>query len=62
MLYVFHLDVVYVARLYTYVANVCFKYFIYFRRMLQMFYLDVGFVSLAMHIGCKLLFKMFYPF
>ena len=34
--------------LYTYVARVCSKCFIYLRRMLQVFYLDVAYVAMAM--------------
>jgi hypothetical protein len=36
--------------LYTYVASVCFKCFSCFRRMLQVFYLDVAYVAVAIHI------------
>jgi hypothetical protein len=44
---------------YTYVASVRF---ICFRRMLQVFYLDVPSVSVAIHVCCKRLFKMFQLF
>jgi hypothetical protein len=36
--------------LYTYVASVCLKCFIYFKRMLQVFYLDVAYVSTHTHM------------
>jgi hypothetical protein len=42
--------------LYTYVASVCFKYFSSFKRMLQVFYLDVAYVALAIHVCCKRVF------
>jgi hypothetical protein len=45
--------------LYMYVARICF---IGFRRMLQVFYLDVAYVSVAIYICCKRLFKMFICF
>jgi hypothetical protein len=47
---------------YTYVASVRFKRFIYFRRMLQVFYLDISYISVTIHIYCKHLFKMFHLF
>jgi hypothetical protein len=47
---------------YTYVASVCFKCFIRFRCMLQVFYLDVPYVSVAIYMCCKHLFKIFYLF
>ena len=37
--------------LYMYVASVCFKFFISFRRMLQVFYLDVANVLVAIYGG-----------
>jgi hypothetical protein len=44
--------------LYTYIGNVCSKCFIYFfRRILQMCYLDVAYVS---HICCKCLIWMLH--
>jgi hypothetical protein len=43
-----------------YVASVCFKYFSYFRRMLQVFYLDITYVAVAIHICCKRMFQMFH--
>jgi hypothetical protein len=39
--------------LYTYVASVCSKCFNCFRLMLQVFYLDVAYVTVAIHICCK---------
>jgi hypothetical protein len=36
--------------LYTYVANVCFKCFSCFKRTLQVFYLDVTYVALPIHM------------
>jgi hypothetical protein len=36
--------------LYTYVASVCFKCFCCFKRTLEVFYLDVAYVALAIHI------------
>jgi hypothetical protein len=49
--------------LYTYVTIVCFKYFNYFKRMLQVFYLDVAYVVVAyvavtIHVGCKCMFQI----
>jgi hypothetical protein len=48
--------------LYTYVASEYFKGFICFRRMLQVFYLDVAYVLVAIYIYCKHLFKIFHLF
>jgi hypothetical protein len=45
-----------------YVASVYSKCLIYFRRMLQVFYLDVPYISVAIHICCKRLFKIFRLF
>jgi hypothetical protein len=42
--------------LYTYVASVCFKCFSCFKRVLQVFYLDVAYVVMAIHICCKRMF------
>jgi hypothetical protein len=42
--------------IYAYVASVCSKCFTYFIRMLQVFYLDVAYVAVAIHIGCKRMF------
>jgi hypothetical protein len=39
--------------LYTYVVSVCFKCFICFKRILQVFYLDVAYVAMLIHIYCK---------
>jgi hypothetical protein len=47
--------------LYTYVANIYPKCFIYFRRM-QMFYLDVAYVAVAIHICCKRMLQTFHLF
>jgi hypothetical protein len=45
------LDIAYVAMIiHVYVASVYSRYFIYFRRMLQVFYLDVVYVAVAIHI------------
>jgi hypothetical protein len=40
--------------LYTYVANVCFKCFSCFKCMLQVFYLDVAYVAVAIQIVARL--------
>ena len=48
--------------LYTYVASVCFKCFIYFKRMLQVYYLDVAYVAVDIHLCCKCIFQMFHLF
>jgi hypothetical protein len=40
--------------LYTYVVSVCFKYF---RRKLQVAYLDVAYVALDIHVCCKCMFS-----
>jgi hypothetical protein len=45
--------------LYTNVASVCFKCFIYFRRMLQAFYRYVSYVA-TIHVCCKCMFQMFH--
>jgi hypothetical protein len=37
----------------TYVTSVCSKCFICFRRMLQVFYLDVAYVGVSIYICCK---------
>jgi hypothetical protein len=39
-----------------------FKCFSYFKRMLQMFYLDVEYVALDIHVCCKCMFQVFYLF
>jgi len=56
----FHLDVakvdlvLYMSQwLYTYVASVCFKYFSCFKRMLQVFYLDIAYAAVAILVCCK---------
>jgi len=53
----------------AYVANVCFKSYIYFKDMLQVFYMDVAtvdqdiaYVSSASEVCCKRLLKMFHLF
>jgi hypothetical protein len=48
--------------LYTYALSVCFKYFCYFRRMLQVFYLDVTYVAVIIHIFLKRIFQLFHLF
>jgi hypothetical protein len=45
--------------LYTYVASVCFKCFNCFKRMLQMFCLDVAYVAVPIHICCKHILQVF---
>jgi hypothetical protein len=45
-----------------YVANVYSKYFICFRRMLQVFYVNVAHVAVAIHICCKRMLQMFHLF
>jgi hypothetical protein len=44
------------------VVSVCFKYFSSFKRMLQMFHLDVAHVAVAIHVCCKSVFQMFRLF
>jgi hypothetical protein len=39
--------------LYIYIASVCFKCFSYSKRMLQVFYIDVVYIALPIHICCK---------
>jgi hypothetical protein len=56
----FYLDVVYVAATYMYVASVCSKYFTYFRCMLQLFYLNVIYVAVIIHICCTCIFQLFH--
>jgi hypothetical protein len=36
--------------------------FQYFKRILQVFYLDVAYVALAIHVCCKYIFQMFQLF
>ena len=43
--------------LYTYITSVCFKYFSYFKRMLQVFYMDIAYVAVAIHVSCKCMSK-----
>jgi hypothetical protein len=42
--------------LYTYVLSVCFKCFSYFRSILQVFYLDVAYVAVVIHVCFKCIF------
>jgi hypothetical protein len=63
MLYMFHLDIAKVDLvlhmlqwLYTCVASVCFKYFSGFKRMLQVFHLDV---AVTIHVCCQCAFQLF---
>jgi hypothetical protein len=62
-LHVFHLDIIKVNMMFhmlqwleMYVSNVCFKWFSYFRHILQVFYLDIAYVAVAIHICCKRMF------
>jgi hypothetical protein len=48
--------------LYTCVASVCFKYFSCFKRMLQVFHLDVAYVAVTIHVCCKCVLQMFQLF
>jgi hypothetical protein len=59
VLHVFYLDHM-LHWQYTYVASVCFKYFVYFRLMLQVFYLYVSYVAIRIHIYCRCMFQMFH--
>ena len=64
MLHMFHLDVAKVDLvlhilewLYIYVVNVyTFQMFNYFKCMLQVFYLNVAYVEVAIHVGYKCMF------
>jgi hypothetical protein len=61
MLYVFHLDIAYVA-VAIYVHCKCmFQMFTYFRCTLQVFYLDVAYVAVVIHICCKRMFQFISP-
>jgi hypothetical protein len=51
----------YTRMLQVYVPNDS-KCFSCFRRMLQVFYLDVAYVLVAIHICCKPMFQMFHLF
>jgi hypothetical protein len=69
MLYVFHLDVASVSVAITYVVSVHSKCFICFRRMPQVFYLDVAWFhpdGVCVLSGCcicyKCMFQMFHQF
>jgi hypothetical protein len=44
------------------IARVCFKCFICFKHMLQVFYQDIAYVAVAIHICCKCVFQMFQLF
>jgi hypothetical protein len=62
----FHLDVVKIDMvlhmlqwLYTYIVNVCFKFFVC---MLQLFYLDIAYIAVAIHVFCKCISKYFICF
>jgi hypothetical protein len=62
----FHLDVAKIdlvlhvlQRLYTYVASVCFNCF---KRMLQVFCLNIAYVAAAIHVCCKCMFQVFHLF
>jgi hypothetical protein len=53
--------------LYMYVASIYSKCFIYFRHMLQVFYLnvayvavDITYVTVAIHVCCKRMFQIFH--
>jgi hypothetical protein len=66
MLHLFHLDVTkadlvlhMLQWLYTCVASVCFKCFSSFKRMLQVFDLDVTYIAVAIYACCKCVFQMF---
>jgi hypothetical protein len=48
--------------LYTYVASAYSKCFICIRHMMQVFYLDVSYVAVAIHICCKRMLQMFHLF
>jgi hypothetical protein len=45
-----------------YVTSVFFKYFSGFKRTLQVLYLDIAYVALAIHVCCKCIFQMFQLF
>ena len=44
---------------FRYVASLCFKCFSCFRRMFEVFHLDVAFVAMAIHACFKHMFQMF---
>jgi hypothetical protein len=54
--------VLYVAMAIKYIATVCFKCFGYSKRMLQVFYLDIAYVAVVIHVCCKCMFQKFYLF
>jgi hypothetical protein len=55
-----NLDVHILQWLYTYVASIYSECFIYFRRMLQVYDLNITYVAVAIHICCKRRFQMFH--
>ena len=44
------------------VASVCFKCFNCLKRMLQVFYLDVAYVAVAMHICCNRMCSKYFTY
>jgi hypothetical protein len=60
MLYVFIWMLHILQWLYMYVVSVCSKCFTYFKYMLQVFYLDVAYVVVVIHICCKRVFQLFH--
>jgi hypothetical protein len=46
----------------TCVATICFKCFSYFKRMLQVFHLNVTYVAVVIHVCYKYVFQMFQLF
>jgi hypothetical protein len=55
MLYMFYLDVAYVAM----AIHLCCKCIL---QMFQLLYLDVAYVAVAIHVCCKCMFQMFHLF
>jgi hypothetical protein len=43
-------------------ASVCFKCFSCFKRILQLFYLDIAYVAVAIYVCCRCMFQMFHLF
>jgi hypothetical protein len=68
MLHIFFLDVakvdlvLHICNDYTRMSSVCFKCFDCFKCMLQVFYLDVAYVAVAIDVCCKCIFQMFHLF
>jgi hypothetical protein len=58
MLHVFILMLHMLQWLYTYVSSIWSKCFTCFRRILQVFYLDVAYVAVVIHICCKCMFHL----